>query len=79
MIEDTNELFNEGGCIPIWESFGKTNKRPYYKFQLTPKDSYIFFPTVSKNPKAPKFQLRKIDGSMYNKETGETETGGVEF
>lgn len=79
MIEDVNELFNEGGCIPVWEYYSKTNNRPYYKFKLTEKDSYALFPTISKNPKAPKFQLRKLDSSMYNKETGETEKGGVEF
>lgn len=62
MIEDTEELFDDTGCIPVWGHSGSTGK-PYYTFQLTNKDKYILFPSTSSNPKAPKFQLRKVNSS----------------
>lgn len=59
MIEDVNELFDEGGCIPVWGNKSATGK-PYYTFKLTEKDSYILFPFTGQSTKAPKFQLRKL-------------------
>lgn len=59
-VQDTQELFNEGGSLPIW-GHNSASGKPYYTFQLTAKDKYIFFPTISNNPKAPKFQLRKVE------------------
>lgn len=59
MIEDTNELFDESGCIAVWGNTSATGK-PYYTFKLTEKDSYILFPFTGQNPKAPKFHLRKL-------------------
>ena len=59
-ILDTKELFDDTGCLPIWGHMSASGK-PYYTFQLTDKEKYIFFPTTMSNPKAPKFQLRKVD------------------
>ena len=59
-VQDTQELFNEGGSLPVW-GHNSASGKPYYTFQLTPKDKYIFFPTISNNPTAPKFQLRKVE------------------
>lgn len=66
-IQDTTELFKEDGCIAIWGHTSGSGK-PYYTFQLTSKDKYIFFPCTSNNPKAPKFQLRKVDSEKINSE-----------
>lgn len=60
MIEDTKELFNEDGCIPVWGHQSATGK-PYYTFQLTEKDKYILFPYTGNNPKSPRFQLKKTN------------------
>ena len=62
MIEDTKELFDETGCIPVWGHTSASGK-PFYTFKLTEKDSYILFPYTGNNPKAPKFQLRKTDAT----------------
>ena len=59
-IQDTKELFDDTGCIPIWGHVSSSGK-PYYTFQLTEKDKYIFFPMHQQNPKAPKFTLKKVD------------------
>ena len=69
MIEDTKELFDESGCIPVWGHTSSSGK-PYYTFKLTSKDSYIIFPCTINNPKAPKFQLRKTDNTKRVKEEG---------
>lgn len=67
MIEDTQELFDDTGCIPVWGNTSASGK-PYYTFQLTKKDKYILFPSTQLNPKAPKFQLRKVDADKKGKE-----------
>ena len=67
MIEDTNELFDDTGCIPVWGHSSASGK-PYYTFKLTEKDSYILFPCTISNPKAPKFQLKKTVASKTVKE-----------
>lgn len=59
-VLDTKELFDENGCIPVWGHVSGSGK-PYYTFQLTEKDKYILFPINQTNPKAPKFQMRKVD------------------
>mgnify|MGYP003550062155 CR=1 FL=1 len=66
-ILDTKELFDDTGCIPVWGHTSGSGK-PYYTFQLTSKDKYIFFPSTSTNPKAPKFQLRKVDSEKTGAE-----------
>lgn len=65
-VQDTEELFDEGGCLPVWGNKSATGKI-YYTFQLTKKDKYIMFPCTINNPKAPKFQLRKVDESKAGK------------
>lgn len=66
-IQDTKELFDEGGCIPVWGRTSSSGK-PFYTFQLTEKDKYILFPCYINNPKAPKFQLKKTDSEKLNTE-----------
>lgn len=60
MIQDTKELFDDGGCIPVWGKVS-SNGKPFYIFSLTEKDKYILFPQHQQNPKAPKFVLKKVD------------------
>lgn len=59
-VQDTKELFDDTGCIPVWGHTSSSGK-PYYKFKLTEKDHYILFPMSQQNPKAPKFVLKKTD------------------
>ena len=61
-IQDTKELFDDSGCIPVWGHVSASGK-PYYKFKLTEKDHYILFPQYQQNPKAPKFVLKKTEKS----------------
>ena len=67
MIEDTVELFDEHGCIPVWGKVSSSGK-PYYHFTLTSKDKYILFPMSQQNPKAPKFILKKTDAEKRTQE-----------
>lgn len=67
MIEDTEELFDEHGAIPVWGKTSTTGK-VFYTFQLTSKDKYVMFPSGSPNPKAPKFTLKKANADMGRKE-----------
>lgn len=67
MIQDTEELFDDTGCIAVWGHVSSSGK-PYYTFQLTNKDKYILFPQHQQNPKAPKFVLKKVDMSKRNGE-----------
>ena len=66
-VQDTEELFDENGCIPVWGKVSGTGK-PFYTFQLTNKDKYILFPAHMQNPKAPKFILKKTDAEKKDKE-----------
>ena len=65
-LESTVELFDDNGNIPVWGRVSSGGK-PYYQFKLTEKDSFIMFPQDNNNPKAPKFILKKVDGSKYEK------------
>jgi hypothetical protein len=69
-IQGKEELFDEGGCLPVWGHKSATGKI-YYTFQLTNEDKYIMFPCTINNPKAPKFQLRKTDNNKYDTSKGE--------
>lgn len=66
-IQDTKELFDDTGCIPVWGNTSASGK-PYYTFQLTNKDKYILFPMTQQNPKAPKFVLKKSIAEKHNEE-----------
>lgn len=61
-IQGREELFDEQGNIAVWGHISSSGK-PYYTFKITEKDSYIMFPMVNQNPKAPKFILKKTDSS----------------
>ena len=69
-ILDTQELFDESGCIPV-RGHTSASGKPYYTFKLTNKDSYIIFPCTINNPKAPKFQLRKTEPTLKRVKEGE--------
>ena len=71
-IQDTEELFDESGCIPVWGRVSSSGK-PYYQFKLTSKDAYIMFPMTQQNPKAPKFVLRKTDETKRPGGSGDEE------
>lgn len=70
MIEDTEELFDEHGAIPVWGKTSTTGK-VFYTFQLTNKDKYVLFPSGNVNPKAPKFTLKKAVSELGKTEKGE--------
>ena len=39
-IQGKEELFDEGGCLPVWGHKSATGKI-YYTFQLTEEDKYV--------------------------------------
>ena len=65
-ILNTEELFDNTGCIPVWGKVSSSGK-PFYTFQLTKEDKYILFPQHQQNPKAPKFVLKKVDSEKRDK------------
>ena len=64
-IQDTEELFDESGCIPVWGHTSASGK-PYYTFKLTNKDSYIIFPcTINKGGGVAKATSSLKDDIIY--------------